>query len=56
MLVAFYNSAFEGLKQALGLTSIATVDVIHRAYKCFGIVIKHEDDWSIVYVCSVPIS
>jgi hypothetical protein len=31
----------------LGLKSFRTVDMRHRT-KCFGAVIKHQDDWSVV--------
>ncbi|KDQ10344.1 hypothetical protein BOTBODRAFT_115899 [Botryobasidium botryosum FD-172 SS1] len=37
------------LKARLRLESVATVDVIHRARACYGVVIKHRDGWSVVY-------
>ncbi|KAG6877546.1 hypothetical protein C0993_006239 [Termitomyces sp. T159_Od127] len=36
------------LREALGLESINTVDVRHRT-RCYGVVIKHRDGWSIVF-------
>ncbi|TFK39749.1 hypothetical protein BDQ12DRAFT_734488 [Crucibulum laeve] len=37
-----------GLCTTLGLESLDTVDVYHRA-RCYGCVIKHKDGWSLVF-------
>jgi ribonuclease Z len=37
------------LCRTLGLQSFATVDVAHTA-KCHGVIMKHMDGWSIVFV------
>ncbi|KAF8579988.1 Metallo-hydrolase/oxidoreductase [Ramaria rubella] len=42
------HTAIRDLKSILGLASITTVEVWHRG-RCYGLVIKHIDDWSIVY-------
>lgn len=34
----------------MGLKSVMTVEVRHRVRECYGIVLKHNDGWSVVYV------
>ncbi|KAG6909380.1 hypothetical protein DXG01_000823 [Tephrocybe rancida] len=36
------------LREALGLESFNTVDVLHKT-RCYGVVIRHTDGWSIVF-------
>jgi ribonuclease Z len=40
-------NAIRDLQSNLGLMSIVTVEVRHRG-RCYGIVVKHQDGWSIV--------
>ncbi|KAH9990962.1 hypothetical protein BJV74DRAFT_920412 [Russula compacta] len=42
------RKAAQMLCQALGLTRLNTVDVLHRT-KAFGLVLTHEDGWRLVY-------
>ncbi|KAH7921559.1 hypothetical protein BV22DRAFT_1038537 [Leucogyrophana mollusca] len=42
------QDAVKNLCRTLGLESLTTVDVEHRA-KCHGLIIKHKDGWSIVF-------
>ncbi|KAI6012153.1 hypothetical protein BKA83DRAFT_4370844 [Pisolithus microcarpus] len=44
----WYATAHADLCTSLGLRSLQTVDVEHRTL-CHGLIIKHTDDWSIVY-------
>ncbi|KAF8506255.1 beta-lactamase-like protein [Gautieria morchelliformis] len=41
-------NAIRDLQSNLGLVSIVTVEVRHRG-RCYGLVLKHRDGWSIVY-------
>jgi len=43
-----HHPTYSGLISSLGLASISTVRVKHRGF-CHGIVIKHQDGWSVVY-------
>ncbi|KAI6104184.1 hypothetical protein F5141DRAFT_1189708 [Pisolithus sp. B1] len=43
-----YAAIHADLCASLGLRSLQTVDVEHRTL-CHGLIIKHTDDWSIVY-------
>ncbi|KAI6010112.1 hypothetical protein EDC04DRAFT_3072447 [Pisolithus marmoratus] len=45
---SWYTTAHADLCASLGLRSLQTVDVEHRTL-CHGLIIKHIDDWSIVY-------
>ena len=36
--------------RSLGLTKFTTVDMRHGT-RCYGVVLKHSDGWSIAYVC-----
>src|ERR1700761_3541216 len=55
LFVSQYNirSVAAGMRLcvALGLRSFHTIDVFHQV-KCYGLAIRHEDGWSIVYVCA----
>lgn len=43
------QQAAKNMCRALGLESFTTVDVSHGT-RCYGVVVKHSDGWSIVYV------
>ncbi|KAI5988833.1 beta-lactamase-like protein [Pisolithus marmoratus] len=45
---SWYTTPHADLCASLGLRSLQTVDVEHRTL-CHGLIIKHIDDWSIVY-------
>lgn len=45
---SWYAATHADLCASLGLRSLQTVDVEHRTL-CHGLIIKHADDWSIVY-------
>lgn len=49
--IALYRSdkALRDMLAALGVETLRTVMMEHRC-RCFGLVMKHRDGWSIVYV------
>ena len=36
------------VKEVLGLTKLETARVDHRGVRCYGIVIGHQEGWSVV--------
>jgi hypothetical protein len=48
-LLSSSQRSSEDLCRSLGLERITTVDVFHRT-RCYGLVLKHKDGWSIVFV------
>lgn len=44
------HAAAADMRRALGLRTFTTVDVRHRT-RCYGVDLRHQDGWGVVYVC-----